>query len=262
MHERRTWLVRLSTRQTPPTEARARLLAVTGWVLESSGDPMLGRQLFAESLSIMERLDDPRGIADALIGLAVLEGDAHEARGLAERSVAIIRRLGDGPGLAEGLYQMGRIARQGEDLDLARRCWMEADALDEESGVKGALVLWRLGDLALATGDVAAARHYFGRFVTERHEIGDRWSVAWGLRGISALALAEGLWERAATILGASLALKESIAILLSDVERSPYDALREAVWAAAGDHAAAWEAGRSMTYEQAVALAMEREMP
>jgi predicted ATPase/DNA-binding SARP family transcriptional activator len=264
MNERRTWLIRLSTRQTPPTEARAQVLAITGWMLESCGDPVLGKQFFAESLTIMEQLSDQKGIANALNGLAVLESDANEARALAETSVAIMRQLGDRQGLAGSLYYMGRIARQIGDLDLARVCWTEANALDEEMGMRGGLVLWRLGDLAVASGDYTAACRFFARFVTERHEIGDRWSVAWGLRGISALALAEGHLERAARILGASLALKESMAVLLSDGERTPYEALREALWEAGGETvvAAAWEAGRAMTYEQGLEFALEHETP
>jgi tetratricopeptide (TPR) repeat protein len=262
MHERRTWLVRLSTFQTPPTEARAQVLAVTGWLLESSGDPMQGKQFFAESLTIMEQLGHPKGIADALNGLAVLESDANEARDLAEKSVAILRALGDRQGLADSLYHRGRVARQIGDLDLARVCWMEANALNEAMGMKGALVLWRLGDLALASGDPVAARHFFGRFVSERHEIGDRWSVAWGLRGFSALALAEGHLERASRILGSSLALKESMTLFLSDVERAPYEALREALRKVASETVvvSAYEAGRVMTYEQGLEFALEQE--
>src|SRR5262245_30268482 len=136
---------------------------------------------------------------------------------------------------------------------------MEANALDDELGNKGGLVLRQLGELALASGDSAAARRFLERFVIERHEIRDRWSVAWGLEGIAALALAEGRPERAARILGASLALRESIANPLSDRERVPYEALRNALREALGEPglAAAWEAGRAMTYAQAVEYAL-----
>ena len=50
----------------------------------------------------------------------------------------------------------------------------------------------------------------------------------------------------------------------LSDVERAPYDALREASREAAGETviAAACEAGRAMTYEQGLDFALEHDTP
>jgi tetratricopeptide (TPR) repeat protein len=228
-------------------------------LLKSDGNPTLGKQCFAESLAIMRQLGDRRGIATALNGLAVLESDPNASRALAEESLAIMRELGDRQGIADSLYHLGRVARNIGSHNEARAYWMEANALDEELGNRGGLVLRQLGDLALASGDHAAARRFLGRFVNERHEIRDRWSVAWGLEGIGALALAEGRPERAARILGAALALRESIANPLSDVERAPYEALRNALREAIGEPAlaAAWEAGRAMTCAQAVEYAL-----
>ena len=260
--ERRTWLLGLSTRPTPPTEARAQVLAIAGWMLDSvDGNTTLGKQFFAESLAIMQQVGHRKGIADALNGLAVLESDANRSLALAEQSVAIMRELDDRLGLADSLYYMGRIGRQRGDFDLARACWIEVNALNEEMGIQGGLVLWHLGDLALASGDQAAARHFFGRFVTERHAIGDRWALAWGLRGMSALALAEGQPERAAELLRAALALKESLASPLKDAERAPYEALRSALRESLGESAlrALWAKGRIMTPEEAVQYALER---
>jgi non-specific serine/threonine protein kinase len=262
MHERRTWLLGLSTRQTPPTEARAQVLAVAGWMLDSvDGNTTLGQQFFAESLAIMQQVGNRKGIADALNGLAVLESDANRSLAIAEQSVAIMRELGDRKGLADSLYYMGRIAQQRGDFDLAGACWMEVNALNEAMGISGGLVLWRLGDLALASGDQATARHFFERFVTERQAIGDRWALAWGLRGMSALVLAEGQPERAAELLRSSIALKESLASPLKDAERAPYEALRSALREALGESALSglWAKERVMTPEEAVQYALER---
>lgn len=262
MSERRTWLLSLSIRQTPPTEARARVLAVAGWLLIAVGNPTMGKQYYVESLTIMQRLGDKRGIAVALSGLAALESNPRESRVLAEKSLALMREVGERKGMADSLYHLGLIARQSGDHDQAHACWMEANALNEEMGIKGGLVLCRLGDLAVASGDYAAARRFFERFVTERDEIGDRWSVAWGLKGFGALAWAEERLERAAAILGASFALKESIGKRLSEAERLPYESMRMALQEAAGEAVvtAAWEAGRSVTYEQALKLALKNE--
>jgi hypothetical protein len=50
--------------------------------------------------------------------------------------------------------------------------------------------------------------------------------------------------------------------LILSDVERAPYEALREALRKVAGETVvvSAYEAGRAMTYEQGLELALEQE--
>src|SRR6185369_8707728 len=98
-----------------------------------------GKQFFAESLAIMRQVGHPKGIAEALNGLALLESDAHRSLALAEQSVALMRELGDRSGLADSLYYMGRIGRERGDFDLAGACWREVNALNEAMGIPGGL---------------------------------------------------------------------------------------------------------------------------
>src|SRR5262249_13287478 len=130
---------------------------------------------------------------------------------------------------------------------------------DVEIGVKGGLVLRELGELALETGDYPAARRCFQTFLAERHEIGEPWGVAWGLRGLGEVALEEGRLERAARLLGASLALRESIALPPGAAERALYARLQDAMRERVDEPAASamWEAGRSMTCARAVEYAL-----
>jgi hypothetical protein len=46
----------------------------------------------------------------------------------------------------------------------------------------------------------AAAGRYYEAFLHHRAEIGDRWGVAWGRRGLGAVAQAQGWPERAARL--------------------------------------------------------------
>jgi tetratricopeptide (TPR) repeat protein len=172
----------------------------------------------------------------------------------------MMREAGDRQGMAHNLFLLGRLARQYGTNAEAHAYWMECQALDEALGVKGGNVLSALGDLAQESGDYAAARRLFERFVTERYEIGDRGSVSWGLRHLGALALAEGQPERAARLFGASLALFESSDLPLSPKEREPYDRLQDTLRQTLDAHtlAAAWEAGRAMTCAQAVEHALK----
>jgi hypothetical protein len=130
-------------------------------------------------------------------------------------------------------------------------------------GVKGGLVLQMLGDLAREGGDDAAARHYYRTFLVERHEIGERWGVIWGLQGLSAVALAQGEAERAARLLGAASAVRESFALPLWEEERVSFEALRRALRAALGEGVCdtLWSEGRAMALERAIEYALRDDV-
>jgi hypothetical protein len=76
---------------------------------------------------------------------------------------------------------------------------------------------------------------------------------------LSALALAEGEPKWAAQLLGASLAVRESIARPLSRDDRAAYDARRDVLREALGESSlcALWAEGRAFTLEQAVTYAL-----
>jgi non-specific serine/threonine protein kinase len=259
-YEKRVWLVGLAARPTPPTEARARVLAWAALVAAADGDSVRAKQMYAEGLTISRHLDDQVGIAIALNGLAGLEADPNAARPLAEESLAIMREAGDQQGMAHNLFLLGRLAHHVGDYAAARACWMECRELDEALGVRGGFVLPALADLAQVSGDYAASHRFYRTFLTERHEIRDHWSVAWGIQQVSMLALAEGRQEQAARLLGTALTLREAVGSPLSADERAPYDELENALRETLGEtaFAEACESGRAMTLDQAMSLAAE----
>jgi non-specific serine/threonine protein kinase len=269
VYEQRTWLISLARRPTSPTRARAELLGEAAQVAAHDRDFAAARQMFTEALAIMRQLGDRRGIASDLnglawllseSGLAGLEHDPVAARAFAAESLAMMREADDRQGMAHSLFRLGSVARQIGDHVEARACWLECRELDQELGVKGGLVLRELGELALESGDYSAARRCFETFLSERHEIGERWGVVWALRGLCELALAEGEPERAARLLGASLAVRDSFALPLTEEESAPYEAtwcaLREILGGTACDAARA--EGLALTLEQAVEYALE----
>jgi non-specific serine/threonine protein kinase len=267
-YERRTWLVGLARRPTPRTMARAELLEGATHVIASDGDFAGAKQLLTESLAIWRELGDRIRIAGTLNGLAGLTGnpdvagahyDVVTARELAEEGLAIMRELGDLQGMAHSLYLLGRLARQSGDESEAHARWLECRALDREKGVKGGLVLRDLGELTLQSGDYAAARGYFQTFLSERQEVGERWGVWWSLQGLGKLSLLQGEPERAARLLGASLAVRESIAHPVSRHDRAAYARWREELQQApdAAALSSAWEEGHAMTLEGAARYAL-----
>lgn len=84
--------------------------------------------------------------------------------------------------------------------------------------------------------------------------------IAECLESLASLAAANRQPQRAARDLGAAEALRETMGAPLPRPECAEYDRTVTAIRAACGDKAfvAAWEAGRTMTIEQAVATALE----
>lgn len=271
-YEQRTWLLRLASRATSPTKARAELLRWAAGLFDDHKDFAQAKQMLTERLAIVRQLGHQQEIARALNSLAGLishprlagpEYDSITARALVEESLAIARELGDQQGTVSVLYMLGHLAQQIGDNREARTRWMECDALDQELGNKGGYVLWVLGELALESGDYAEARRFFGRYMTDHYELGIRWSVAWAFSAFCAVAIAEGEAERAAQLLGASIAGCESFCPLTAD-ERARYEALQNAVREAIGESAlsAAEAEGRALTLELAMRLALSEESP
>ncbi|HZT42417.1 MAG TPA: BTAD domain-containing putative transcriptional regulator [Chthonomonadaceae bacterium] len=268
-YEQRIFITGLAWRQTPPTLARVQLLGIasTG-VIYLDRDYVGAERMLSEMLQIARQLDYQAGIAHALNALARLIGDSDvagseydpvAARALSEESLAIMRELGDRNGMAHVLFLQGNLAWQAGDLDEACSRWQACRALDEEQGVKGGLVLRSLGELALERGEAAAARDCFETFLIERHKIGERWGILGGLQGLGALALAEGKADRAARLLGAGCAVRESLQSALSEQERIQEETLRSALRETLGESAyeAAWADGYAMTIEEAVQFAL-----
>jgi hypothetical protein len=135
-----------------------------------------------------------------------------------------------------------------------------------QQGVNGGLVLKSLGELALERGETAAARDYFETFLIERHKIGERWGVVWALRGLGAVAQADGsrngprgCWERRWRCASPWL-YSSGDRFRLSEKERMQSEALRSALQENLGAAAceAAWVDGYALTLEQAVEYALE----
>jgi predicted ATPase/class 3 adenylate cyclase len=188
------------------------------------GDFKRAAAMIRESQAMFEDLGVRRGVADTVWLLAIvarLEGDNATARARAEESLAMHRQIGDRFGTTDALHVMGRIALADGDLSTAGPCFLEALANDEE--------------------------------------VGNQTGMGIVLDNLAAMATAEGRHLRAVRLGGASEAIKEAAGghapppfIDLPD----PRDAARETL----GDDAiaAAWEEGRAMTLDQALAFARE----
>jgi hypothetical protein len=118
--------------------------------------------------------------------------------------------------------------------------------------------LHSLGNVAEHQGDYVVARARYEESLTIHHALEDRWSIALDLTGLAGERVVAGQPVRAAQLLGAAEALLEFIGVRLEPLTRTAYEHNVAAVRAQLSEEAfaAAWNTGRSLTVEQAIAEA------
>jgi tetratricopeptide (TPR) repeat protein len=204
----------------------ARALNNLGTVATIRGDFTGACQLFSESLSLYRDAGDRWGAAGALLGVAVAnyrQGDAPQAVALLEESLSLFNEVGD------------------------RR--------------SAALAALNLADALRDSGDLTQAGVHYRDALTEFGAAEDRALVAEGLLGLARLLVRERRFEHAARLLGAASALAHD-----ADPD-SPQESFQPAILEAEGTvirsqlgndaFAAAWDAGRSLSLDEAVQVAL-----
>jgi tetratricopeptide (TPR) repeat protein len=225
------------------------------------GDSERAAELFEESLGVHREAGDRRGIAWSLGSLANASadrGDHEQAKELYEEGLALSRGLGGALPLGAYLISLGYEYLLEGDHERATALNEEAAALYRKRGHRGGLqaALDNLGWAALVGGDHERARALHQESLALSRELGDKYTASESLEGLACFAGAKGEVERAGRLFGAAEALREAVGYQQTHKERAlrePYLAtarsrLGEAPWARA------WERGRSMAFEDAIA--------
>ena len=268
LSEGRQWCVRILGKAGAEerTQARAEALNAAGILTYYQGDYTAARSLHEESLAIWRELGDRRGMARSLNGLgnvALDKGDYSTARALHEDSLAIRRQLGDRGGMAGSLNNLGNVALDQGDYSAARALYEECLVIWRELGDRGgnATSLGNLANVAFEQGDYPAARTLAEESPAIRRGLSDRQKIADSLEGLAAVVAALGSSLRAARIWGVAQRLREEVGSPTSPNELPRYDRRVAAARVALGDDSAfdrAWQEGRALTLEQAIALTSE----
>jgi tetratricopeptide (TPR) repeat protein len=206
-------------------------LSELGWLALSEGDYLTARARLEESLGLRQEMGYQVGVAIALnlLGdVALRQGDYPQAKALIEKGLRLRQEMGNKSGIAWSLQNLGYLAqRQGEPR--------QAAALLEQS-----LSLFR--------------------------ELGNKMGIAECLEGLAGVAAGDQSRGKAAAgavravrLLAAADSLRSAVSTPLPPYRRADYDRDLYAARAQLGDagFAAAWEAGRAMSGEQAVAYAL-----
>jgi predicted ATPase/DNA-binding SARP family transcriptional activator len=240
------------------TPARAKGYAGLGSLAWLRGEYEPCIQWHEQALAINRELGDIPGVGLALVNIAgalIHQTKYEKADRYLEESLAVARGLQDHLLLTFILMTTGELARYRGD-------YANAQALDEEAYAAAtqaqhvqhiALALNNLGLVATRQGNFARAIQLHQESLQMYRTGSEIRFVPECLEGLAAALDASGDSNKAAILLGASDALRESIALPIPQIDRPDYERVLESVRAHLNENfSSAWAVGRAMTMEQA----------
>ena len=192
--------------------------------------------------------------------LALMQEAYPTARALCEESEALARGVGDDVVLCLALTFLQQVVlRQGE-LSTARRLVQESLALARrQQNSQLPYILDVLGQVAIAERDYAEARSALRESLLLFQDQGNRSGIVYSLERIAALAVAETQPRCAIQLAAAATSLREAIGDQPTPMQQTMVDEwlvpLRQTL--GQDEIRSAWEAGRAMSLEQALELAL-----
>jgi predicted ATPase/class 3 adenylate cyclase len=239
---------------------------VLGDAARQRGDYERAGELLEESLRLHRKSRDVSGIAWSLGNLAIVStdrGNYEQAKRLYEEGLALSRGLGGAELLGAYLISLGYEYLLEGEPKRARELNEEAVALYQERRRKGTLhvALDNLGWSALIEGDHERSEALFEESLVLCRDLGDKLSGSESLDGFACAAGAKGEAERAARLFGAAEVLREASGYQQPTRAQSLREPYLTAARSRIGEErwTTAWENGRSMTFEDAIAYALER---
>ena len=263
LREGRDRLESILTTDERRTATRAKALNSAAWMLVEGGDAATGARRAEEALAIYRALGDRRGIAEALLELGVATSETGKpalAVALLEESVERFEELGSDQDVLLAVRNLAGVYHDAGDL---RR----AGALHERNLVRAreirdvrteAMSLGQLAMIAVDEGRVAEAIPMLRAQIRLWRDLGQKLPLAISLCRLALAIAVAGDARTAARLLSASHALLDDqlpgtteVAKINNRTLQAAHAQLDEA------DFAEAWESGRRLTADEAVALAM-----
>lgn len=242
---------------------RARALSGAATLASTQNDGAQAEALGKESLRLSRTVGDQEALALALSTLgymALHRGDVDRAGALFEEGIDAGRAAGVPWIAARVISGLGQTAYFRGDSASAERLFTECLELTREAGNRShtAITLLYLGHVARDTGDPHRASHLYREGLRLSLELGDRLRVARGLEALATIHAAQGNAEMAVVLLGAVDDLRDDLSAAPHPLERPAVDHALATSHDALGEaFASTWQAGRDLTLEQAIALAL-----
>jgi predicted ATPase/class 3 adenylate cyclase/Tfp pilus assembly protein PilF len=269
MTEGRRWLQQvLAVREGVAIEVQAKALRWAGGLAWPQGDLHSAKIAFDESISLYRQLGDMAGMANVLGNLGTVaqnQGDYAGAWEMFSQSLEFLRELGNKWGMANALNNLGNVAQEQGDYEKAQTLHEESLAFRRELGdTRGmGIALNNLGSIALEQNNLELARAYFEQSLKINYKISARMMLAYNLSGMAQVLTGEGQEISAAQVQGATNKLLEEMGAPLEPYEQSLYEKTALALKQALGEGAyqQMFEAGKAMSLEQTVELALRKEV-
>jgi predicted ATPase/DNA-binding CsgD family transcriptional regulator/DNA-binding XRE family transcriptional regulator len=266
--EGRHWLTRAIVNAPSWSAARMKALHGAAWLAHMLHDSTAARVLLEESLAIARELTDQwteSWVLHVLGRVAYFDGDHASARSLGEQSLAIAERLADPWLIGYSLHLLGLSAHIAGDYATADEFYERSMAIRQAVGAREQIgVLYQLmGTSSQRQGDFARARTLYREYLAIGREFGSTFHVNQVLGLLGSLAAVQGQAERAARLIGAAAVFHETSrtrAIPLTEALFAEGIELARQVMGE-GAFATAWTAGRAMSSEEAIAVALAVEI-
>lgn len=215
---------------------------------------------FGEAAVAMWReLDDPRGLAEALmtLGLALIQVDVVRAETTTMDCVALYRSLDDDLHLAEALDIWGICAYARGDYVTATARMEEGLLLARRAGDPDVLgtLLGDLGHASMMRGDHERARELLGEGLVHFRGRGHRYWIAWCLASLGGIAIGTRP-DQAVPLFAAATIVFDDTAIPLRPFIQDTYAPMLARARTALGEagFAKAWARGQAFTQDEAIA--------
>ncbi|MBI5876099.1 MAG: tetratricopeptide repeat protein [Chloroflexi bacterium] len=251
--------------QRTAPERVAALLCLGNLLWNLQGRFADARPRFEELVHIAMETGDARLECEARrnLGLVISNlGYYDDAREQLEKALQIARALNSPDLMAWSGTFLGHQYRVQNDMDRAERIYAESLVQSETTGdlVNQGQLHSRLGFLELHRGAIAQADMRFRKHMKIVVELGLTWSVAAGFANFSALATAEQQYKRAARLAGACAKLSELTHVSLQRLDRLEHEQVLARLHSAMApsEYDAEWTVGQAMSYDEALAYALE----
>jgi tetratricopeptide (TPR) repeat protein len=238
------------------------LLYALGQLAIRNQEEAEAREHFKEALGIAHRLRERWMAMNVLVALSRVSEEI-DAGSAVEEMIGLLRQIGNRLMLVRWLRQLAYLRRIEGDVVGARRSVDEALSVIEQEGTTEAKVLGHFilaGQLDEGEGDHRSALREYQAGVRLAHHLGSKWETTFGLGGIGRELAQVGDHARAATVLGAAEACRESVGMRPARRRAEVLRRTAEEVAQVLGDvgFGRLWEQGRRMSLDDVVALATE----
>jgi len=229
------------------------------------------RPLLTRGLALAQATGDHRQIESALreLGVAALHvGNAAQSIEYLEQALEVNRKFGDPSRSAEPLYWLAEARMRNGERAKAQLHW-EAGLRLARNRNDAFFIGWGLGglsELMQAEGQFQEAEKFSRESLAVKLDIQDKVGVVFTLETLANIAAAQGRIQRAAKLLGVADHWREVLQAAVSPAYRTQLEIklahVREQF--APDTFIATWEAGRVMTWDQAIEYARsdEPELP